>query len=143
MWMRRRGRKRQPDVESRYWQLLLSGGGTVEACRLVGIARKTGYRWRAENGGVPPARLAAIGTLVDRASGYLRLVHLPDGHSAEHLLEALIPVVDSLPASARLTLTWDQDSEMARHDQLAGHFQDGIFFAHPSSPRLRGTNEIT
>lgn len=56
--MGRRGRKRQLEVESRYWQLLLSGTGTVEACRLVGITRKTGYRWRAENGGVPPARLA-------------------------------------------------------------------------------------
>jgi DNA-binding transcriptional ArsR family regulator len=55
--MGRRGRKRQLDVESRYWQLVLSGLGTVEACRAVGITRKTGYRWRAENGGVPPVRL--------------------------------------------------------------------------------------
>ncbi len=55
--MSRRGRKRQLDVESRYWQLVLSGMGAVEACRAVGITRKTGYRWRAENGGVPPARL--------------------------------------------------------------------------------------
>jgi transposase, IS30 family len=50
----RRGRKRQLDVESRYWQLLLSGVGTVEARR----RRKTGYRWRAGSGGVPPVRLA-------------------------------------------------------------------------------------
>ncbi len=56
--MARRGRKRQTEVESRYWQLLLSGVGTVMACEQVGIDRKTGYRWRAENGGVPPARLA-------------------------------------------------------------------------------------
>jgi hypothetical protein len=35
--MARRGRKRQLDVESGYWQLLLSGVGTVEACRLVGV----------------------------------------------------------------------------------------------------------
>jgi IS30 family transposase len=40
--MGRRGRKRQLEVESRYWQLVLSGTGTVEACRLVGITRKTG-----------------------------------------------------------------------------------------------------
>jgi len=56
--MGRRGRKRQLDVESRYWQLLASGVGTVEACRRVGITRKTGYRWRAEHGGVR----GAIGT---------------------------------------------------------------------------------
>jgi hypothetical protein len=60
--MARRGRKRQLEVEARYWRLLATGVGTVEACRLVGITRKTGYRWRAENGGVPPDRL-------DEASG--------------------------------------------------------------------------
>jgi DNA-binding CsgD family transcriptional regulator len=58
------------DVESRYWQLLLAGIGTVEACRIVGITRKTGYRWRAENGGIPPARLAEAA----RSNRYLSLL---------------------------------------------------------------------
>ena len=57
--MGRRGRKRQLDVETRYWRLLAAGVGTVEACRQVGITRKTGYRWRTEHGGVPPERLDA------------------------------------------------------------------------------------
>jgi hypothetical protein len=39
--MARRGRKRRLDAESRYWQMILSGVGTVEACREVGIGRKT------------------------------------------------------------------------------------------------------
>ena len=56
--MARRGRKRQLDAETSYWKLLQSGVGTVEACKMVGIGRKTGYRWRAENGGLPPGRLA-------------------------------------------------------------------------------------
>jgi transposase, IS30 family len=55
--MARRGPKRKLEVESEYWRLILSGVGTVEACQLVGIGRKTGYRWRAENGGLPPTRL--------------------------------------------------------------------------------------
>lgn len=54
--MGRRGRTRQLDVETRYWTLLASGVGTVEACRRFGITRKTGYWWRAERGGVPPTR---------------------------------------------------------------------------------------
>lgn len=45
--MARRGRKRQLDTETVYWQLIQSGTGTVEACKIVGIGRKTGYRWRA------------------------------------------------------------------------------------------------
>jgi hypothetical protein len=44
----RRGRKRQLDLESEDWKLLQSGVGTVAACKLLGIGRKTGYRWRAE-----------------------------------------------------------------------------------------------
>ena len=56
--MGRRGRKRQLGLESEYWRLVHSGVGTVQACRAVGITRKTGYRWRAENGGIPPVRLA-------------------------------------------------------------------------------------
>src|SRR3954463_14854327 len=56
--MARRSRKRQLEVEARYWQLLAAGVGTVEACRRVGITRKTGYRWRAEAGGGIPDRVS-------------------------------------------------------------------------------------
>jgi IS30 family transposase len=338
--MSRRGRKRQLEIESEYWRLLACGVGTVDACRTVGIGRKTGYRWRAENGGVPPVRLpeaaratrylsllerhriaalkarghgvcdiaeqlgrspstisrelrrnmlvhdrgrydgdlahsrarqrtvrvrrsrlsrdeglravvqaklelewspqqiagylraafpdrpswhlchetiyqgvynpgpgglsrtltrrlrtgrplckrrrratarmvrflapsqlihhrpavvegrtrlgdwegdlivgklsqSAIGTLVDRRSGYTRLIHLPDGHTADQLHQAILPVLASLRASTRMTLTWDQGSEMAHHDKFSEHFTDGVYFALPASPWQRGTNENT
>src|SRR5450755_1567515 len=68
--MGRRGPKRRLDQETEYWSLLKAGVGTVEACRMVGITRKTGYRWRAENGGVPPVRLAEAA----RTSRYLSLL---------------------------------------------------------------------
>ncbi len=54
--MARRGRKQRLGIEDEYWQLLATGVGTVEACTRVGIGRKTGYRWRAERGGLPPLR---------------------------------------------------------------------------------------
>jgi hypothetical protein len=50
--MARRGRKRVLDREVRFWELLSAGVGPVEACRQVSVSRKTGYRWRAEMGGV-------------------------------------------------------------------------------------------
>jgi hypothetical protein len=46
--MTRRGRKRRLVLEDDYWKLILDGVPTVEACRQIGIGRKTGYRWRAE-----------------------------------------------------------------------------------------------
>ena len=68
--MGRRGRKRQLDLESEYWKLLRSGVGAVAACKLLGIGRKTGYRWRAENGGLPPGRLVESA----RSGRYLSLL---------------------------------------------------------------------
>jgi transposase, IS30 family len=56
MDLAKRGRKWRFGVEDEYWQLILAGVGTVEACKLVGICRKTGYRSRAERGGLPPLR---------------------------------------------------------------------------------------
>jgi IS30 family transposase len=86
---------------------------------------------------------SAIGTLVDRTSRSVRLIHLPYGHSADALVDAASRVLAMLPEAARRTLTWDQGSEMARHDVLAEHFDEGVFFADPGSPWQRGTNENT
>ena len=70
---------------------------------------------------------SAIGTLVDRTSRYLKLVHLPSGHGAEQLWRALTEVMATLPQATRLTLTWDQGSEMAWHDRIAAHFAEGVY----------------
>jgi IS30 family transposase len=54
--MARRGRKRRLGLEDEYWKLIGDGVGMVAACRRLGIGRKTGYRWRAETGGLAPQR---------------------------------------------------------------------------------------
>ena len=54
--MARRGRKRRLGLEDEYWKLIADGVGTVMACQQLGIGRKTGYRWRAETGGLAPQR---------------------------------------------------------------------------------------
>ncbi|WP_410627883.1 IS30 family transposase [Amycolatopsis sp. cmx-8-4] len=56
---------------------------------------------------------SAIATLVDRTSRYLKLVHLPVDRSAGTVRDALIASFGGLPADVRLTLTWDQGSELA------------------------------
>ena len=86
---------------------------------------------------------SAIGTLVDRTSRAVRLIHLPCGHGAEAFTDAFGDVLTALPETARRTLTWDQGSEMACHDVLAEHFEEGVFFADPGSPWQRGSNENT
>ena len=63
---------------------------------------------------------SAVATLVDRRPPlYLRLIHLPDGYRADRLVTALEAALASMSARKRLTLTWDQGCEMARHDKVA------------------------
>jgi IS30 family transposase len=92
---------------------------------------------------VGPASRSAVATLVDRKSRYLRLIHLPDGHRSDQLVAALTRALGGTDPSRRLTLTWDQGSEMSRHDEVARLFSEGVFFADPGSPWMRGTNENT
>jgi IS30 family transposase len=85
----------------------------------------------------------AIGTLVDRSSRLVRLVHLPAGRDASEMSRALRRVFQPMPPTARRTLTWDQGSEMSSHDTMADLFDEGIYFAHAGAPWQRGTNENT
>ena len=84
---------------------------------------------------------SAIVTLFDRASRYVWLADLPEGHTAEGTLAALIETFERIPPALRRTLTWDQGSEMAAHATLAATVGTGIFFADPHSPWQRPTNE--
>ena len=81
------------------------------------------------------ASRSAIGTLVDRRSRYVRLVHLPDGHARRRLPRGhRSDVLAAVPAAARRTLTWDQGSEMAEHDQLADAVRRGRLLRPPGQP---------
>ncbi len=86
---------------------------------------------------------SAIGTLVDRRSRLVRLVHLPGGHDADAVCDALCATFRAMTAHERRTLTWDQGPEMAAHEDIGRLLSDGVFFAHPGAPWQRGTCENT
>jgi IS30 family transposase len=86
---------------------------------------------------------SAIGTLVERSTRYLLLLHLPDGHGPERVRDALVDAVSALPAGLRRSLTWDQGIEMRRHDEFTAASDVPVYFCEPSSPWQRGTNENT
>ncbi|MET7712789.1 IS30 family transposase [Streptomyces sp. NPDC005407] len=86
---------------------------------------------------------SAIGTLVERATRYVMLVHLPDGPSAEHVRDALVETVQTLPSHLTRSLTWDQGSEMAAHHAFSVATDIPVYFCDPASPWQRGSNENT
>ena len=85
---------------------------------------------------------SAIGTLVERATGFVMLLHLPD-HRATTVADAMIAKMSGLTEDLRRTLTWDQGREMLEHVRIAAATGLDIYFCNPHHPWERGTNENT
>ena len=86
---------------------------------------------------------SAIGTLVERTTRFTILLHLPDGHDAEHVQRAIIDKMASLPKLPRNSLTWDQGAELALRKRIGASPDMAVYFCDPHSPWQRGTNENT
>ena len=103
---------------------------------------------------------SAIGTLVERATRFTLLLHLPPmpghgeqpqvkngpataGHGAEAVRDAIATAITTLPIQLRRSLAWDQGAEMARHAELKVLAGLPVYFCDPQSPWQRGTNENT
>jgi IS30 family transposase len=61
---------------------------------------------------------SAIGTLVERATRFTILLHLPADHTAETVAAAMIEAMGELPEHLRRSITWDRGSEMANWEHI-------------------------
>jgi IS30 family transposase len=84
---------------------------------------------------------SAIGTLVERSTRFVALLHLPGRHGAVEVEAAMALAMSRLPALLRKSLTWDQGIEMANHAAIARTTGLDIYFCDPHSPWQRGSNE--
>ena len=86
---------------------------------------------------------SAIGTLVERTSRFVMLLHLPDAKTAEAVRVAMTRAIRSLPDALARSVTWDQGREMVEHVQFRLDTGVDVYFCDPHSPWQRGTNENT
>ena len=103
---------------------------------------------------------SAIGTLVERATRFTMLLHLPRmegygveprvkngpalaGYGARPCKNALTAPMATMPEQLRRSLTWDRGKEIAQHAQFRIDTGIAVYFADPHSPWQRGTNENT
>ena len=84
-----------------------------------------------------------VGTLVERSSRYLALLHLPDGAGTDSVIAALIGAIERMPAALQRSVTWDRGIEMTRHRRFTDATGVPVFFCDARSPWQRGTNENT
>jgi IS30 family transposase len=86
---------------------------------------------------------SAVGTLVERSTRYLMLLHLPDGREALKVNEAMTHAIGALPADLVRSITWDQGTEMSAHVAFKVATGVQVYFCDPHSPWQRGSNENT
>jgi IS30 family transposase len=86
---------------------------------------------------------SAVGTLVERATRYVMLLHLPGDHTAETVRTAMTAKIKTLPDHLVRSITWDQGTEMAQHGAFSIDTGVEVYFCDPHSPWQRGTNENT
>lgn len=86
---------------------------------------------------------SAVGTIVERTTGLVTLLHLPQGWGAAPVSEAVIDQMSQLPAWFAKTLTWDRGTEMSKHAVITARSGIAVYFADPYKPQQRGSNENT
>ena len=103
---------------------------------------------------------SAIGTVVERTTRFITLVHLPreegygltrpvkngpplGGYGAVSMKNALTTTMSTVPEQLRRSLTWDRGKELSAHAEFTIETGIPVYFADPHSPWQRGTNENT
>jgi hypothetical protein len=85
---------------------------------------------------------SAIGTLVERSTGFVMLLHLPGDRTAATLAEAMSVKIPDIPEVLRRSLTWDQGKQMALHTAITEATGLPISFCDPHSPWQPTTRKL-
>lgn len=91
---------------------------------------------------VGPAHRSAIGTLLERSTRAVKLVHLERSDSTT-LHRAFVRDLGGLPVHVLRSITWDQGTEMVAHDMIAADLGLKVYFCDPVSPWQRPSNGNT
>jgi IS30 family transposase len=133
----RRAHQRQQRRRPRFQQPML----TIHDRPFAALDRSEAGHWEGDLI-IGNDHLSAIGTLVERQTRMVRLMHLRRS-DAESLHAALVARMQDLPPALMRSITWDQGTEMARHLATTEKLGAPVYFCDSRSPWQRGSNENT
>ncbi len=79
---------------------------------------------------------SAVGTLVERSTRFVLLLHLGKDHSAAAVEDAMRRAIATRPGELVRSVTWDQGKEMSNHRSFTVATGAPIYFCDPHSPPL-------
>lgn len=85
---------------------------------------------------------SSVGTLAERKTRFVILSKMKNG-GADAALSGFSRGLSRVPKAMRVSMTYDQVKEMARHAELAEKLNIKVYFCDPHSPWQRPTNENT
>ena len=85
---------------------------------------------------------SSVGVLVERSSRLVLLARMDDATAASAVL-GFAAKLNLIAAPLRLSLTYDQGKEMAKHAELTAQTGVKVYFCDPHSPWQRGSCENT
>ena len=85
---------------------------------------------------------SVIGTIVERKSRYTIIVKV-NSKKADEVAKMFIQKLNKLNPILKKSMTYDNGTEMAKHELITKKTGMNIYFAHPYSSWERGTNENT
>jgi len=140
-YLRRAHKRRQKRGGIYQKRSLIPNKISIEERPLYVEKRKQLGHWEGDSM-VSRKSLAALNTLVERASGLVKITKIPNlkpAVTAQAVTGRLRPISESL----RRTLTMDNGIENADHEQITKEAGTRCYFAHPYHSWERGTNENT
>ena len=84
-----------------------------------------------------------VGTLVERTTRFVLLLHLPKDRTAQSVEVAMRKAIRTLPAELAKSVTWDQGKELSGHRRFTVRTGIPVYFCDPHPPWQRGSNENT
>jgi transposase, IS30 family len=136
----RQHRKRKPKGNGRKSKkVIIPSPVSIDHRPLIVEDREETGHWETDSM-VSSQSKAALNTLVERTCRLTYITKLPR-KTAEHTAAAIIRRLKHLPPEARRTLTLDNGTENAGHQDITSAIKIQCYFAHPYHSWERGSNE--